>query len=161
MEKPYKVLVNNLQEFSIGEKSIQELDALPQGEKTCHLLYHNESFPAEVLEEDFVNRTYTIRINSNTYEVKIGTPLDDLIKKMGYSAGSSKALNSVRAPMPGIIIDLNVKKGQEVKKGASLLILEAMKMENAILCPKDAKIKDIFVSKDDTVDKNKLLITLE
>ncbi len=161
MEKPYKVLVNNLQEFSIGEKSIQDLDLLPQGENTYHLLYHNESFPAEVVEEDFANRTYTISINSNTYQVKIETPLDDLIKKMGYSSGSSKALNSVRAPMPGIIIGLNVKKGQEVKKGAPLLILEAMKMENAILCPKDAIIKDIFVSKDDTVDKNKLLITLE
>lgn len=161
MKKPFKVLVNKLQEFSIGEKSIQDLDLLPQGENAYHLLYHNESFPAEVVEKDFANRTYTISINSNTYQVKIETPLDDLIKKMGYSAGSSKALNSVRAPMPGIIIGLNVKKGQEVKKGTSLLILEAMKMENAILCPKDAIIKDIFVSKDDTVDKNKLLITLE
>ncbi len=161
MEKPYKVLVNNLQEFSIGEKSIQDLDMLPQGEIAYHLLYHNEAFAAEVIEKDFAGRTYTIRINSNTYRVKIASPLDDLIKKMGYSAGSSKALNSVRAPMPGIIIGLNVKKGQEVKKGDSLLILEAMKMENAILSPKDAKIKDIFVSKDATVDKNKLLITLE
>jgi biotin carboxyl carrier protein len=161
MEKPFKVLVNNLQEFSIGENSIKDLDLLPQDEKAYHLLYHNESFPAVVVGKDFANRTYTIRINSNTYQVKIASPLDDLIKKMGYSAGSSKALNSVRAPMPGIIIGLNVKIGQEVKKGDSLLILEAMKMENAILCPKDAKIKDILVSKDETVDKNKLLITLE
>ena len=93
--------------------------------------------------------------------MKIKTHLDDLVKNMGYSNGSAKILNTVIAPMPGIIIGLNVKKDQEVKKGDTLLILEAMKMENAITCPKDAKIKDISVAIGDTVDKNKLLITLQ
>jgi biotin carboxyl carrier protein len=113
------------------------------------------------VDSDFNNKTYTININSNNYKVQIQTPLDDLIKKMGYTIGSARVVNSITAPMPGIIIGIQVKKDQEVKEGDTLLILEAMKMENAIICPKDAKIKEVYVAIGDTVDKNKLLITLE
>ena len=135
MNKPSKVLVNNNQEFTIGEDSINDLDILKQSASNYHLLHQQKSFHATLIESDFNDKTYSIRINSNTYEVKIKTPLDDLIKKIGYSIGSAKIINSISAPMPGIIIGVNIKKDQKVKEGDTLLILEAMKMENTILCP--------------------------
>ena len=161
MKKPSKVLVNNTQEFLIGEDRIQSLDILKGSDSAYHLLQGQKSILARVVESDFNNKTYTININSNNYTVQIKTPLDDLIKKMGYTTGSARVVNSITAPMPGIIIGIQVKKDQKVKEGDTLLILEAMKMENAILCPKDAKIKEVYVAVGDTVDKNKLLITLE
>lgn len=161
MKKPYKVLVNNAQEFLIGEDQIQSLDMLKESDSAYHLIHNQKSLLARVVDADFYNKTYTININSNNYKVKIQTPLDDLIKKMGYSYGSSRVVNSIAAPMPGIIIGIEVKKDQEVREGDTLLILEAMKMENAILCPKDARIKEVYVAVGDTVDKNKLLIALE
>ena len=161
MNKPSKVLVNNNQEFTIEEHSINDLDIHKQSASNYHLLHKQKSFHAEVIESDFNDKTYSIRINSNTYKVKIQTLLDDLIKKIGYATGSAKTINSISAPMPGIIIGVNIKKDQKVKKGDTLLILEAMKMENAILCPKDASIKEVLVSKGETVDKNKLLITFD
>lgn len=161
MKKPSKVLVNNTQEFLIGEDRIQSLDILKESDLAYHLLHDQKSILARVVDSDFNNKTYTININSNNYKVQIQTPLDDLIKKMGYTIGSARVVNSITAPMPGIIIGIQVKKDQEVKEGDTLLILEAMKMENAIICPKDAKIKEVYVAIGDTVDKNKLLITLE
>ena len=161
MKNPSKVLVNNTQEFTIGNESILKLDVLKESASTYHLLHKQKSYLASLISADFNDKTYSIRINSTIYQVKIKSHLDDLVKNMGYSNGSAKILNTVIAPMPGIIIGLNVKKDQEVKKGDTLLILEAMKMENAITCPKDAKIKDISVAIGDTVDKNKLLITLQ
>mgnify|MGYP001116766729 CR=1 FL=1 len=161
MKKPSKVLVNNTQEFLIGEDRIQSLDILKGSDSAYHLLQGQKSILARVVESDFNNKTYTININSNNYTVQIKTPLDDLIKKMGYTTGSARVVNSITAPMPGIIIGIQVKKDQKVKEGDTLLILEAMKMENAILCPKDAKIKEVYVAVGDTVDKNKLLIALE
>jgi len=161
MKKPSKVLVNNTQEFLIGEDRIQSLDILKGSDSAYHLLQGQKSILARVVESDFNNKTYTININSNKYTVQIKTPLDDLIKKMGYTTGSARVVNSITAPMPGIIIGIQVKKDQKVKEGDTLLILEAMKMENAILCPKDAKIKEVYVAVGDTVDKNKLLIALE
>ena len=70
-------------------------------------------------------------------------------------------MNFIKAPMPGIIIGWKVKEGDIVKEGDTLLILEAMKMENAISCPKDATVKSVHAKKGDTVEKNKLLIELE
>ncbi len=161
MKKPSKALVNNLQEFSFNQKSIDNLDIFKQGENEFHLIRENKSYHAELITYDFLNRSYSIRLNSTIYTVKIKRPIDDLIHKMGYVDGSSKVVNSIKAPMPGIIIDLKVKKGQSVKKGDTLLILEAMKMENAIICPKDTTINEIHTVVGETVDKNKLLIDFE
>jgi len=161
MKKPSKALVNKLQEFNFKQKSIDDLDILKQGENGFHLIHETKSYHADLIASDFLNRTYSIRINSTIYTVKIQRPVDDLIHKMGYVDGTSKIVNSINAPMPGIIIDLKVEKGQSVKKGDTLLILEAMKMENAIICPKDTTIKEIHTSVGQTVDKNKLLIDFE
>ena len=67
-------------------------------------------------------------------------------------------VNNVRAPMPGLIIDLKVRNGDTVKAGDALLILEAMKMENIIKAPGDATVKSVKVSKGDGVEKNQVLI---
>lgn len=161
MKIPSKALVNNIQEFSFSQNTIEGLNVVNHGNENYHMLLDNESIDAQIINADFFNRNYLIRINSNVYEVKIQGELDELIKKMGYTTGTSKVVNLIKAPMPGIILEIQVKIGQTVKEGECLLILEAMKMENSILSPKDAVIKEIQVTVGDTVDKNKLLIELE
>jgi biotin carboxyl carrier protein len=161
MKNTSKALVNNTQEYSFSQKEAEQLDALHQGDDHYHLIHKNKSVQVKVIKRDFFNRTYSIRINAHVYKVNIHRPLDDLIKKMGYTSGSSKVIDSIKAPMPGIIVGLKIEKGQAVKEGDTLLILEAMKMENTILCPKNTVIKEIYVTVGDTVDKNKLLIDFE
>ena len=80
---------------------------------------------------------------------------------MGYKLSSENATNEVKAPMPGIILEMKAQPGDKVNKGDTLLILEAMKMENAILSPKDGVVKSVWSETGDTVDKNKLLVELE
>ena len=63
--------------------------------------------------------------------------------------------------MPGLILEILVSKGQEVKENESLLILEAMKMENVIVSPREGIIKSITVGKGDAVVKNQLLLEFE
>jgi biotin carboxyl carrier protein len=70
-------------------------------------------------------------------------------------------LKKVSAFIPGTIRDIFVKKGQKVKKGDNLLILEAMKMRNRIKAPIDGKVKKILVSENQIVIKNELLVELE
>jgi biotin carboxyl carrier protein len=63
--------------------------------------------------------------------------------------------------MPGLILSVDVKIGQEVKEDDSLLVLEAMKMENVLTSPRDGIIKSISITKGETVNKNQLLIEFE
>ena len=67
---------------------------------------------------------------------------------------------AVNAPMPGNILDVRVKPGDSVKAGDTLLILEAMKMENEISAPQDGTIASVNVSKGDTVNSGDLLCSM-
>ena len=80
---------------------------------------------------------------------------------MGFENSASKHINELKAPMPGLILEVFVITGQQVKENDSLLILEAMKMENIITSPRDGIIKSIFAIKGDAVEKNYLLIEFE
>jgi len=159
--KNFRVNVNQNQNFEFNTDELKDLDLIPDGELKYHLLNKNKSFQAEIIQADFYKKEYTISLNSKTFHLKISDALDLMIEKMGYSFNGSKKLNDILAPMPGIIIGLEVKQGDMVREGDTVLILEAMKMENSIKCPKDGIIKSIFVEKGAAVEKNKLLIELE
>ena len=80
---------------------------------------------------------------------------------MGFEVGLAKQVNFIKAPMPGLILEISVTVGQEVKQNDNLIILGAMKMENSFLSPRDGIIKSISVSIGDAVDKGQLLIEFE
>lgn len=73
---------------------------------------------------------------------------------------ASGGAGSVKSPLPGIIIDVLVNEGDEVKKGQTVVMLEAMKMENAIQATQDGKVTGIHVSKGDSVLEGVALITI-
>lgn len=157
----YKVKVNHNLELDITDEALSSMDAIKTLETTYHILQNNTSYQAEIISSNFNKKLYTVNINSNSYEVAISNPLDILIKDMGFSFGSTKHVNSVKAPMPGLILEINVKNGQEVKEDETLLILEAMKMENIIISPRNGIIKYVAVKKGDSIEKGQLLIDFE
>lgn len=157
----FKASVNNTDHFEISSENIQSLNAISTHEKAFHVLKDNQSFKAEIIKTDFNNKTYSIKVNHTVYEVAITDALDQLIKDMGFEIGATKHVNDIKAPMPGLILEINVAIGQEVKEDDTLLILEAMKMENVLTSPRDGIIKSISVEKGDAVDKNQLLIEFE
>ena len=67
----------------------------------------------------------------------------------------------VKSPLPGVILDIKVKEGDEVKKGQTVIILEAMKMENSINADRDGKITAIKVSKGESVLEGTDLVIIE
>jgi len=161
MNNSFKVVVDSNQEFKITSDDISKIDALKTSPNSYHILKDNKSFSAEVTEKDFYRKKYSVKINNSTYEVVISDGLDLLIKDMGFALSSAKDIDSISAPMPGLILEIHVRIGQSVNEDDPLLILEAMKMENVITSPRDGVIKNISVKKSDAVDKNHLLIEFE
>jgi biotin carboxyl carrier protein len=161
MKDKYKISVNNLNIFEFTADDLSQLDIVPVGENGFHVLSDNKPFQTEVISFDFLQKKCQVKINNNLYWVSISGKLENLINEMGISAGSTKQINSIKAPMPGLIIEVSVQAGQEVKENDQLLILEAMKMENSILSPRDGVIKSITVAKSHAVDKGQLLIEFE
>lgn len=158
MSSAYKVKVNKIFDFEFTEEDISKIDIVSNSKSTHHILQNNKSFHTEIVQSDFNTKKYTVKVNNNSYQVSITNELDTRIAAMGFSIGSSKQVNAIKAPMPGLLLDIQVEIGQEVKEDDPLLILEAMKMENIILSPRDGVIKSISATTGDAVDKGQLLI---
>ena len=76
-------------------------------------------------------------------------------------AGSAQVVKDIKAPMPGLVLQISVGPGDTVEKGDPLLILEAMKMENVLKAPGSGTVKKVSVNQGQAVEKNQLLIEME
>jgi biotin carboxyl carrier protein len=161
MSDNYKVTVNDTFQFDFETESISQLDAIPTGANEFHVLHQSIPYKAEIITSDFQQKSYTVKVNNTNYKVEISNYLDILIKEMGFEVGLTKQVNAIKAPMPGLILEISVVVGQTVKENDNLIILGAMKMENSFLSPRDGVIKSISVSTGDAVDKGQLLIEFE
>ena len=161
MGKPHKLKVNDQYEFQFVDSELTSLDVVKTGDNSYHLLRDNKSYHLVLESADYIDKTYRIRVNGSVYTVDIENPLDGLIKKMGFALGAGVKVDKIEAPMPGLILEVSVKNGQEVKEGDNLLILEAMKMENVITSPRNGTIKKIAVKQGQAVEKKTVLITFE
>ncbi len=146
-------------EVTINEKNIDwDMKALPNG--TFHILADGKSYNAVIENVDRAAKQLKIKINGNNYELAIKEPIDQLLQKMGLNIASTKKVEAIKAPMPGLVLKVLVTEGQQIKKGDPVLILEAMKMENVFKAPADATVKAIKVAERKAVEKGEVLIEL-
>lgn len=136
-------------------------DVVAVGPSAFHILYEGRSFNAEVLNADAETKTFTLRINGRTYPVRVQDRFDLLLDQLGMGQAAAGKLSQIKAPMPGLIVDIRVQPGQAVAKGDTVLILEAMKMENVIKAPGDATVKAVRVQPRENVEKNQVLVEFE
>ncbi|MFN0032228.1 MAG: acetyl-CoA carboxylase biotin carboxyl carrier protein subunit [Flavobacteriales bacterium] len=142
-------LLNN-QTFTWNKKS--ERDDL------FHVIHHNKSYRLEIVSHNTETKEAVVKVNGNKYHVQLKDRYDDLLKSLGMEGSGSKKMKDLKAPMPGMVLDVLVSPGQLVEKDTPLLILEAMKMENVIKSPAAAEVKSIAAVKGNAVEKNAVLI---
>jgi biotin carboxyl carrier protein len=133
-------------------------DSVQIDDNTMHVLYNNKSYTIERVGTDETGKNMTLKINGIKHQVQLWDEMDELLRKMGLDKVAGNKINNLKAPMPGLVLRMMVTEGQRVEKGDTLLVLEAMKMENVIKSPGSFSIKKIAVTEKTAVEKNQLLI---
>ena len=162
----YRVKVNSNQVMDVeaGPEGLLvnqepfEWDLLPLSPHAFHILRQNRSYRVELLKADYEAKSFVLRIGSREYHLQAQDRYDLLLEQMGIGQAQKSSLNHIKAPMPGLILEVKVQAGEVVKKGDPLIILEAMKMENIIKSPGDGKVKLVKVQQGKNVEKNQVLI---
>lgn len=159
-ETSYKVKSNEF-EFLFTKEEIAAADIVKKSPGVFHILKEHTSIIAKVVASDLSAKKVTVEIEGEKFEIEIKDALDQMLEKMGFGLVANKLIKEIKAPMPGLVLEIFVTNGQVVNEGDKLLTLEAMKMENNIVIHNTAIIKRIVISAGQAVEKGQLLIELE
>lgn len=162
MSNQYRLTVTGYGSFELNEETARAVEVIEEAKTgKLHVLDGEQRFQARIQSGVFPQKNYEVLVGNTIYEVQIADALDLQIEAMGYCLSSTSSVSRIEAPMPGLILSLEVAAGDKVEEGQTLLVLEAMKMENAIRSPRDGKIKAVAVSAGMAVDKKALLLEFE
>jgi biotin carboxyl carrier protein len=156
----YKVNANEF-EFGFTQEQIDSIDLVRKSLGLFNLLHNHKSVRAVLIESDQSSKKQIIEIEGETFQIQIKDELDEMLDTMGLSNLAAKQIKEIKAPMPGLVLEIAVSEGQQVQEGDKILILVAMKMENSIAIQTAAAIKRIAVSPGEAVEKGQLLVELE
>ncbi|MDF1499125.1 MAG: biotin/lipoyl-binding protein [Anaerolineales bacterium] len=121
------------------------------------LLLNGESFEALVYPSE---QGVQVLLRGRLFDFTVEDERQRRLRQSTGGAAMQSGEYQLRAPMPGLIVVVPVKEGQEIKSGDDLIILESMKMQNELKAPRDGTVSRIRVKSGDNVDQNQVLLTL-
>lgn len=157
-DKKYTIKNPFSEELLINHKKI-DIKIFDDENGFTYLQYKRKKYLAEIVEKS--QNKYTVLINGVSYIFSIESPISYKRKKYLEKNKSKSRIELVAAPMPGKIVDVVTEVGDKVKEGESLLILEAMKMQNEIGSPASGTVTKIFVKENDIVNKEDVLVEIQ
>ncbi len=138
---------------------VYEVDFVNIGDRPLYsLLASGRSFEANVHAEDDL---WHVLLRGRLYAVQVEDERERALRARAGVEGQDKRPLRLKSPMPGLIVEVKVQPGQEVRKGDTLLILESMKMQNEIKAPRDGVIVAVFVENGQSVAQGEALVQLE
>lgn len=147
-----KGIVNS--QFNFEIKDGEDWDIVKTKDGLFNIIYKEKSFIANVLSHDKKNKVFEIVINNNHYKVQLKDGFDEALIRLGVEHQGVDKDKAVVSPMPGKVVEVFVGAGDSVDEGDSLIVLEAMKMENIIKATKSGEVKHVYTSVGDSVEKN-------
>jgi biotin carboxyl carrier protein len=157
-KKSKKIEISNDSEIYINSEKFQ-FNLLSLDDKT-YLLKVGDIF-FEIVAQRIDDEKYSITVDGVLYDIEIRTSLQERAKELLEAGGTASHKMEIKAPMPGMILKVNKQVGEEVISGESIIILEAMKMENELRSPVSGKLKELFVKEGSPVEKGFKLFSIE
>jgi biotin carboxyl carrier protein len=146
-------------EFEFEKEEIEKFEIVNNKEENFGFLYENQNIKGHIIAAE--NKKYVVEIDGERFQVQIKNELDRILDQMGLNKPNLTKINLIKAPMPGLVLEICVGEGQEIAENDKVLILEAMKMENVIKTTQGAVVKKILVKTGQAVEKGQILIELD
>jgi len=146
--------------FEINRSDVEDLDIIQNEDGSYNLIYENKSYHLDIINSKINDKTYSVSVNGKEIDLNIKDSLDQMLDKMGFSNNKKHSSGEIKSPMPGMVLHIDVEEGQEIEKGDTLLVLEAMKMENLIKAHANGIIKAVKVKEGEAVSKNQVLLVM-
>lgn len=153
----YKSSVNDksIDIFSNGRAVDYDLVSLGYGRYS--LIKDNRSFIIHLIKKDDF---YHVHVMGGHFHVSVEDERTRKLKELVQGAQSGPSEQMIKAPIPGMVVKIHVKKGQAVEKNQPIVMLEAMKMENIIKAPCDCRVADVYVQENEAVQQNQQIMKL-
>ena len=156
-------ILNSVVQLDLSQTDVDKFKVLEINYTKKEIILSNGSkkFECKILKENVIDQSYIVRINGEISTIRLIKQVEKTIEKLGIQKENQKNINVLKAPMPGLILDVVIKESELVKKGDPVIILEAMKMENILSSPVDGIVEEVKVNPQQTVEKNNILIKFE
>ena len=154
-----KLLLDD-QEYRVKYKSLKDGNFVSAESEIIRMFDWHEDF----IDVEISNVRYRSKITKDDDLLLIQTHKGNLLFKIlpKFNINQEEAIKGgLTAPMPGKVVEIKIKKGSNIKKGDTLVILEAMKMEHKVLAPDNGKIKEVLIKENDQVENGQTLVVLD
>ncbi|NNC94481.1 MAG: acetyl-CoA carboxylase biotin carboxyl carrier protein subunit [Chitinophagales bacterium] len=160
-----KATVDNAKEYKINTSDLLKLseswDIQKIGNSEFHGLVNSKSINILINRIDDSHKHIQLTINGQVHSIEIEDKYDLLLNELGIDSSAAMKVANIKAPMPGMVLEILVESGKKVSEGETVLILEAMKMENIIKSPGEGIVKEVKIATGDTVEKGEVLLSFE
>jgi len=156
-EKKKVEIVDSSKIIIDGKENSYEL--LPLDSKSFLLNFNRKIY--KVSAENPVDNFYSIIVNGIYFEAAARTALEEKADAILLQKSVARHKTDVKAPMPGMILKVKKNSGDNVVQGETLIILEAMKMENDLRSPASGIVKEVYAAAGSKVEKGALLLSIE
>lgn len=156
----YQAIINNEDFGKVSPEDLIDLEITQIKDGQISVRIENDNIKVECLDIDMSEKTLTLRVDGVLHTVQILDDVDQMVQSLGMEVEAAGATGDIEAPMPGKVLAIKVKEGQEVTEGDPLIILEAMKMENILKAQGPGRVESINAKIGQTVEKGGLLITM-
>ena len=165
----YSIIVNGNKKFktklniekNVFEGTLNDLfvkgDFIKINNYQYHFIFQEKSYTVDIIKLNIEEKKLMLKINSIKFDIELKDKYDELLHNLGLDDLAVKKINEIKAPMPGMVLSILINEGDVVKKGDSLLVLEAMKMEQPLKAHKSGKISNLNISVGDTLASGTLL----
>lgn len=155
-----KAVVNDMFEIDLDSLRNQDVSVVVDGDNILARI-NGVNYRMRLTETPHDNKKYEIEINNRIYCVRLENDLDQMVNSMGLKGKRTQTVKELKSPMPGLVFRILKSEGDEVVDGETILILEAMKMENSIKSPGNGRIKSIPVKEGQSIEKGGVLVQFE